>query len=558
MSIAQTRTVIYPDIIPGAKLQILNLPGFRSFDDCKPKCKMETSIPYDQEIVATGQKKIQSFEDQDGDTVVEEYIEVETASGVKGWVPADLTSHDRPSEDPSVGDKSNTWFSMRTAKRDSTSQGSLEKVCSAAWNFIFPPAKFEPSASDMHSVTKKAEEEALRAKLPLYQTTKIVEQLVGKCAVDDPANISEADLKGKLSYDKLVIPKLINDEVTVYKKEKKVTVAIKQSALLHVRDLDIPHLNPQKLIEIDALSRTIFAEMAGCIPIGPQYAMAVARVIKNREKAIEDSLIKKEEDRKKNPDKIDPKKKTKEQSEFLWEKIATPKTGESDEDTEKRSIKHWPGKNLSSKIATSPVQFSGWNNHIIDSQALKKAREARRKELIRQGKSSAEAAKLAREQIKEDPDTLAYYKFNKSGIQHTLCPPSRADENYYKGEKPYPELLAIWHNTVKIAVEATLYPEQFAKKTESLKDVLHYTSGRSSFYGFCPFKNPVVDGKKLDSGRCLNLWIDPDRSPEHCSAEQLAAWNAKKGKKTSATADKKAETKRKPAAKPKAKEKRKK
>lgn len=492
MALAQTseplRAVIYPDIVPGAKLQILNLPGFRSADDCTPKCKIAHSISYNQEIIATGQKQVRSFEDDDGETVFEEYIEVETVVNqnlVKGWVPVDLTSHQRPDEETTTSESHNSWFSTTPPKSLAAPKGLIRQFCSNVIDWVMPAKKFVPSEADMHSISRKAAEDATRDKLPLLQTTKIVEQLVGKCAIDDPKKLSESDLKGPISYDSIVLPKLLNDPVKIYKKEKDQTVAINQNAILHVRDLNIPNLNAQKLIEIDALSRTIFAEMAGCIPIGPQYAMAVARVIKNREAAIE-----------KNPN---------EATEFMWEKTAL----------------HWPGKNISTKVASSPVQFSGWNNHTIDSPALKKAREKKRKELIAAGTKPGEAAKLARQEVKENPKTLEYYKFNKSGMLHTLCPPSRPDEPYYGGEKPYPELLAIWHNTVKIAVEATLYPEQFAKKTQSLKDVLHYTSGRSSFYGFCQFKGPVVDGKKLDSNRCLNLWIDPERSPEYCDQAKV-------------------------------------
>ena len=496
---ASERAVIYPDIIPGAKLQILNVPGFRSVDDCRPKCKMAHSISYDQQITATGQKQVRSFKDVDGDTVFEEYIEVETVVDqklIKGWVPADLTSHQRPDEELTTPETHNAWFSTKPPKLQTAPKNAFRQLCSDVVDWAMPTKKFVPSESDMHSFAKKTKEDAAREKLPLLQTTKIVEQLVGKCAIENPKALAETDLKSPISYDSIVLPQLINDNVAIYKKEKDKAVVVNQGAFLHVRDLNIPNLNAQTLIEIDALSRTIFAEMAGCIPIGPQYAMAVARVIKNREVEVQklkaaDYKKAKDEGREYNPVGG---------NEFMWEKSAI----------------HWPGKNISTKVATSPVQFSGWNNHIIDSKALKKAREVRRKELIASGVKPGDAAQQARQQVKENPDTLEFYKFNKSGMLHTLCPPRSPDENYYEGRKPYPELLAIWHNTVKIAVEATLYPEQFAKKTESLKDVLHYTSGRSSFYGFCPLKGPVVDGKKLDSNRCLNLWIDPKRSPEYC------------------------------------------
>jgi hypothetical protein len=489
-------------------------------DDCKPKCQILQSLTYDQQLTATGQKEVRSFEDDDGETVLEEFIEVETIEGsnvIKGWVPADLTSHDRPTEEPILDDSKGAWFSMTPpVKTKEKSIGGFQQFCNSLIEKFSPKTIYTPNMNDVHSVSQKAQADELRAKLPLLQTTKIVEQLVGQCALDNPKELSEKDLNGPISYDTFVLPKLLNSSVPVYKKEKDQTVVVNQSPVMHVKDLDIPNLNAQKLIEIDALSRTIFAEMGKCMKDGPQYgpkyALAVARVIKNREAAVI-----------KNPKAAD---------EFIWEKTAI----------------HWPGKNLSTKVASSPVQFSGWNNHTIDSVELKKARDVRRRELISRGVKPAAAAMQARQEIKEDPKTLKFYKFNKSGMLHTLCPPSRPDEPYYGGEKPYPELLAIWHNTVKIAVEATLYPEQFNKKTDSLKDVLHYTSDRSSFYGFCPFKNAVVDGKKLESSRCLNLWIDPKRSPQYCKPEKVVEQKSPKDLKPQqrSPAKSKSTTKKKP------------
>jgi hypothetical protein len=92
--------------------------------------------------------------------------------------------------------------------------------------------------------------------------------------------------------------------------------------------------------------------------------------------------------------------------------------------------------------------------------------------------SSAKATKTANEDIKPDATTKAYYKFNESGLLHTLCPPSHPKKPYYDGHPPSESLHEIWKNTVKVAVEAVLYPDTFNKKTDSMKDVPHYTSGR--------------------------------------------------------------------------------
>jgi hypothetical protein len=162
------------------------------------------------------------------------------------------------------------------------------------------------------------------------------------------------------------------------------------------------------------------------------------------------------------------------------------------------------------RVASSPVQFSAWNKDIIDFDALKEARENRAKQLQKQkrGLSSFQAMKQAQEELKPDPQTKEFYKFNESGLKHTLCPPSDMNKPYYDGHLPSKNLNEIWKQTLQAAVEASLYPEKFNRRTDSLKHVLHYTSGRNSFYNYQQVR-PSVEGQKINSDRCLNLWVKP-------------------------------------------------
>jgi len=440
---------LYLDLDSTVSQDVFNKPGFFSEDDCSREgrsskrklanpCKTVGSAKADATLYSTGRIQFAESRSEDDEKSLATFYEVyyiKDSKPIKGWVSGDTVSMT-----PTLSDIRG-WF---------------DKICDT-----FPrPSIFSSSPksgnnldhfSDIHTAYQKDLEDQDRKKESIDKTAAKISNLVGQCVLDPP-NKAPTNVKGDIVYDEKVLPAVMTQFTAAH-------------------DLNIPGLNAQKLVEIDAMARTIFAEMASCIPIGSQYSMAVARVIRNRELAMV-----------KNPNAS---------KEFIYQKD-----------------QHWPGKNDVTRAASSPVQFSAWNKDVIDFDALAAAREDKVKQLRRGGMSSAKATKQAAEDIKPDAATKAYYKFNESGLLHTLCPPSHPKKPYYDGHPPSKSLHEIWKNTVKVAVEAVLYPESFNKKTDSMKEVFHYTSGRKKFYNYEQVR-PSIQGRPINSDRCLNLWVKP-------------------------------------------------
>ncbi len=360
------------------------------------------------------------------------------------------------------------------------SDAEANRFCKFFSRFFFGSEIYTPNISDVHSVTRKAIEDAQRAKESVEVTSNKIAGIVGRCVLNPPDQVSENQLKGPINYDTLVLP---------YMTGAKSFTPAESPLFLQARDLNIPGLNAQSLVEIDSLARTIYAEMAKCAPIGDEYLLAIARVIKNRTDAVES--------RRgyvftKHP-KASHLKIIKAGREFI----------NSEDD-------HWPGKDTASKVSSSPVQFSAWNSYVIDFDALNDARDDEIQSLISKKMSKAKAKKKAEESIKANPKTLKYYKFNESGLLQTLCPPSSKTKKFFTGGKPSVAMQAIWKSTVKVAVEATLYPEQFIARTRHMANVLNYTSDRKNFLDFTQV-HPMVDGRPIDNDKCINLWVDTSK-----------------------------------------------
>lgn len=177
-------------------------------------------------------------------------------------------------------------------------------------------------------------------------------------------------------------------------------------------------ISRQNLIDIDALARTMYGEMARCYKSGLQYPMAVARVAVNRSESQS------------------------RRSEFV-------------------SGIHNGQKNILAKVVTSPDKFSVWKPTISG---------------------------------KENP-----------ALKQALCPPSQPDRAFWTGSKPPDSELKIWKNTVKIATEAVLYPEQFKKRTAGLKGLFFYTSGLKSFFGM-RLVRPSIGDRAISKSQCMQLW----------------------------------------------------
>ncbi len=474
---------LYMNFEQGMYQDVLSKPGFSSAGDCSrtsagkvggksaPACQKVGSVGAETEVSATGTVRFQEKQNADLDRLLTVSYEVtykdKDGKSQKGWVPADLV-RTTPTEEMK---ESSAWFSGIS--------DWIGKKCDAVREKFGDSKPLQGNnirdMDDVHSAAKKWAEDERRTKDPLSQVAAKISPLIGQCVVPMKEN-EKRDQKTKsftpqMDRDDFEGPKNQKAQHPVVYDQKVLPELMKNFST--ARDLNIPHLNARSLIEIDSLARTIYAEMQGCVPIGAEYPMAVARVMKNRESMMANKPGKKKE--------------------FIYQQEP-----------------QWPGKSLSTQAASSPVQFTSWNLDMIDFDELREARGDRAADLIRSGKSRKEANIQARKEIAPDPNTKEYYKFNKSGLLHTLCPPSDPNKPDWSGQvPPDPNQLAIWKTVVKIATDAVLYPKEFDKKTSQLEGIAHYTSDRSSFYDMkqvCP----SIEGKKLTNNRCLNLWVPPN------------------------------------------------
>lgn len=232
----------------------------------------------------------------------------------------------------------------------------------------------------------------------VVDTAEALKPFIGVCAID-PKNPPREYAKGN-SYDTYVLPQLSKQ---------------KTPALLNSQGKP---MTKEDLIAIDALSRTLYAEMARCYKHGLHYPMTVAKIVMNRSKSPNQKL-------------------------YIVEK-------------------HSDEKNKMAKVATDATQFSLW---------LKKI-DGKTNNSLRQG----------------------------------LCPPSVAGKNFWTGARPSQAELDIWTNTVRIATEAVLFPENFNRRTKDVTQ-FNYTSGLGKFYGMTQV-NPSIDGHKISRDSCMEVWED--------------------------------------------------
>lgn len=141
---------------------------------------------------------------------------------------------------------------------------------------IQPPAKstssVKPKKDCRSSGTAQSLKEIQDISKPLVEATenlgveksaKILNELVGFCAVNPPTKMPSPVPHGNV-YDKMVYSKLKNKPVPPIKKENK------------------QYMTQEDLVNIDALARTLYGEMAQCYRYGLEYPMTVAKIITNR------------------------------------------------------------------------------------------------------------------------------------------------------------------------------------------------------------------------------------------------------------------------------------
>lgn len=139
-----------------------------------------------------------------------------------------------------------------------------------------PPDKKGRSALP-RIIGQKRDLEAISENSSILAINKAAERLresVGKCAINPPGNLKSETVKSwgqQISYDAAVLPLL------------------RKTELPKVIGENGQNMNRQQMIDIDALARTLYGEMASCFKHGLEYPMAVAKIAYNRFEFVDKS-----------------------------------------------------------------------------------------------------------------------------------------------------------------------------------------------------------------------------------------------------------------------------
>lgn len=95
-----------------------------------------------------------------------------------------------------------------------------------------------------------------------------------------------------------------------------------------------------------------------------------------------------------------------------------------------------------------------------------------------------------------------------SRLLQVLCPASSTRHKAYMKRPGTAEEVKKWRKSLEIAAQAILDPKKFKERTKAVTQYF-YTSGMGSRDKFKRVK-PKVEGKVLDRGRCIELWVGPD------------------------------------------------
>lgn len=246
----------------------------------------------------------------------------------------------------------------------------------------------------------------------------------------------------RVMYDEHVLPKLQQQDWSSVK----------------IKNEQQKQATAEDMITIDAVARTLYAEMGICHRYGIEYYMAVAATLKNRAlyyQTMEDVGRKDLQGR-------------------LFVKEC-----------------HYPEKSPLAKVATEPTQYATWKHKA----------EGANKDFAFQVEELRQNSKN-KEHFKKQKRILANKKTN---AEEALCPPSNLNSTFFEGRKPSKEENQRWKDAVKIASEMVLFPNSFDQKT---KDVSHYSyTSNGGYIKGVPIANPqpAVAGRKLGAKNCITF-----------------------------------------------------
>lgn len=293
-------------------------------------------------------------------------------------------------------------------------------------------------------------------KAQVEQTAQALRAYVGECPLDPPDD-KEPHLqrwkkdKTKNLYDAEVMPLLRKHKGNLPKVPKQVKNSKNQCVAS--TDSNNQMVNFEDLVNVDAMARTVFAEMNECIKEGSlEFPMAAAKVAKNR---VEDIQNKKGH----------------------WEVFLKPTSHQATD------------KPLLAKTLTASYQFSVWNknDNLRDKSMLlamcptryssnsKEMHFAVGKQYLDSWKGEA---KPAVDKKTKEPIGL---------------------KNRVSGKE-----LQVWNYAMQIATEAVLYPCDFENRTKEVTQ-RYYTSKMPAYAGRKK-GSPSIEGRTVSSFRCMYLW----------------------------------------------------
>ncbi len=150
---------------------------------------------------------------------------------------------------------SKTFFGV-SKKNDTTLPGNPDKEC--------PPTVLLPELKDVESESEQLKEAVQN--LGVKKSAEVLSKVVGFCAAKPPT-----------SFPRNLNPKMNPYDQLVYSALNK----IKAPKLLREDGKRMTH---EDMVNVDAMARTLYGEMAQCFRYGLQYPMAVAKVISQRAK----------------------------------------------------------------------------------------------------------------------------------------------------------------------------------------------------------------------------------------------------------------------------------
>lgn len=161
---------------------------------------------------------------------------------------------------------------------------------------------------------------------------------------------------------------------------------------------------------------------------------------------------------------------------------------------------------------------------ILNRSELADKSKAREEQFIK-GEHAKQKSSLSK--IVTSPTQFNVWMRDKN-LSHALCPPATKERFWKAAARPSAEDLAIWKNSVRIAVEAIKFPDSFKARTGGDSfSYLFYTSNVGKFYNMKQ-EFPQILGRQFDS-KCLEFWREQPVEPK--KKEEKTSKNKKSSKK---------------------------